>query len=265
MTATDGTGSPSAGREFVQALERGFAVIKAFSGATRPLSMAEVAERTGLARAVARRYLLTLGELHCVQQHEGRFMLTPRVLDLGFAYLSTMSVASLAQPAMEEVAKQLGESCSLSVLDGREIVYIARVPAKRIMSINLVVGSRLPAHATSMGKVLLAYLPPSEVDAFFAGPPLPAFTSRTICHESALRKALAKVRENGWALSEGEVEVGIRSVAAPLWDHRGRVSAAINVSAHTSRISKADFVGHHLPVLLAAAARISKSLSGRML
>jgi IclR family pca regulon transcriptional regulator len=226
--------------------------------------MADVAERTGLARAVARRYLLTLSELQCVQQHEGRFMLTPRVLDLGFAYLSTMNVGTLAQPTMEAVTDKLGESCSLSVLDGREIVYIARVPAKRIMSINLVVGSRLPAHATSMGKVLLAYLPPHDVDAFFAGPPLQSYTKRTICDEPGLRKALAKVRENGWALSEGEVEEGIRSVAAPLWDHSGRVSAAINVSAHTSRVSKAEFLRHHLPVLVDAAHKISKSLSGRI-
>ena len=227
--------------------------------------MAEVAERTGLARAVARRYLLTLGELQCVQQHEGRFMLTPRVLDLGFAYLSTMNFGTLAQPTMEAVTAELGESCSLSVLDGREIVYVARVPAKRIMSINLGVGSRLPAHATSMGKVLLAYLPPHDVDLFFAGPPLKSYTSRTITDEAALRKALGKVRENGWALSEGEVEVGIRSVAAPLWDHTGGVTAAINVSAHTSRVSRTDFVKHHLPVLLNAARTISRSLSGRAL
>src|SRR5262249_27900578 len=133
------TDSPKAGREFVQALDRGFAVIKAFSATSPSLTMAEVAERTGLARAVARRYLLTLGELHCVRQHDGRFMLTPRVLDLGFAYLSTMNVASLAQPTMESVTSLLGESCSLSVLDGRDIVYLARVPAKRIMSISLVV------------------------------------------------------------------------------------------------------------------------------
>ncbi len=163
---------------------------------------------------------------------------------------------------MESVTSQLGESCSLSVLDGRDTVYIARVPAKRIMSINLVVGSRLPAHATSMGKVLLAHLPPAELDAFFAGPPLPALTRRTISDESALRKALTQVRERGWALSDGEVKIGIRSVAAPLWNRDGQVSSAINVSAHT-RVPKAELVRHHLPVLLDAARKISKFLSGR--
>lgn len=260
----DASDRPNGGREFVQALERGFAVMKAFSGASRPLSMAEVARRTGLARAVARRYLLTLSELRCVHEHEGRFMLTPRVLDLGFAYLSTINMASLAQQAMETVAGHLHESCSLAVLDGREIVYVARVPAKRIMSINLVVGSRLPAHATSMGKVLLAYLSPHELDAFFSGPPLPSLTKRTICDESALRKALAQVRERGWALADEEVEAGIRSVAVPLWDHGGHVTTAMNVSTHTSRASKAELLRRYLPILLDAARSISTSLGGRV-
>ncbi len=262
--APHGTGR-AGGREFVQAIERGFAVIKSFSGTTQPLTIAEVADRTGLARAVARRYLLTLGQLQCVHQDEGRFMLTPRVLDLGFAYLSTQNVARLAQSTMETVTEQLGESCSLSVLDGREIVYIARTPAKRIMTINLVVGSRLAAHATSMGKVLLADLSPQELDAFFDGPPLQSFTKNTITSEPMLRKALEKVRENGWALSEGEVEVGIRSVAVPLRGHNGRVVAALNVSAHASRVSKAEFLKSHLPVVLEAGRRISMSLTGRPL
>lgn len=264
-SASPASGRPAGGREFVQAIERGFAVIKAFSGATQPLTIAEVADRTGLARAVARRYLLTLGQLQCVHQDEGRFMLTPRVLDLGFAYLSTQNVARLAQSTMEWVTEQLSESCSVSVLDGREIVYIARMPAKRIMTINLVVGSRLAAHATSMGKVLLADLSPQELTAFFDGPPLQSFTKHTITSESALRKALEKVRENGWALSEGEVEVGIRSVAVPLRGHSGRVVAALNVSAHASRVSKAEFLRSHLPVVLEAGRRISMSLTGRPL
>lgn len=250
-------------REFVQALERGFAVIKAFSGASPSLSMAEVAERSGLARAVARRYLLTLRELQCVQEHEGRFRLTPRVLDLGFAYLSTASVATLAQQTMEAVRDQLGESCSLSVLDGREIVYIGRAPAKRIMSINLGIGSRLPAHATSMGKVLLAYLPAPELDAFFAGHVLEAHTKRTIVREPVLRAELVRVKEQGWAQADGEIEIGLRSLAAPIWDHNGRVCAAINISAHASRVQNAEFLRHHLPVLLDAARNVSKLLTSR--
>lgn len=251
-------------REFVQALERGFAVIRAFNGATPELTMTEVAERAGLARAVARRYLLTLRDLQCVQEHDGRFRLTPRVLDLGFAYLSTASVATLAQQTMEAVRDRLGESCSLSVLDDRDIVYIARAPAKRIMSINLGIGSRLPAHATSMGKVLLANLPPDELDAFLANGPLKAYTPRTITDVAVLRNELALVRRQGWAQSDGEIETGLRSLAAPLWDHHGRVCASINVSAHASRVENFEFLRDHLPVLLDAAKSVSKLLTSRV-
>jgi IclR family pca regulon transcriptional regulator len=259
--ATAGSGER---REFVQALERGFAVIKAFSASSPSLSMAEVAERAGLARAVARRYLLTLRDLQCVQEHDGRFMLTPRVLELGFAYLSTASVATLAQQTLESVRDRLGESCSLAVLDERDIVYIARAPAKRIMSINLGIGSRLPAHATSMGKVLLANLTPDDLHGFFSGPRLEMFTKRTVCDEAALRRELAQVRVRGWAQADGEIEIGLRSLAAPLWDHNGRVCAAMNISAHASRVGNTEFLRDHLPVLLDAARNVSKLLTSRV-
>lgn len=250
----------TSGREYVQAVQRGFAVIKAFSAENPSLSMADVAQRTGLARAVARRYLFTLAELGCVMEREGRFTLTPKVLDLGFTYLSTMSVASIAQPLMEKAVAELHESCSLSVLDGREVVYVGRVPAKRIMSVNLVVGSRLPAHATSMGKVLLAYLPPEELDRFFDGHPLTKLSSRTVCDEGALRQVLAEVRQRGWALAEQESEDGIRSVAAPIWERGGKVAAAMNISAHASRVSRAEICRRHLPILLEATRVISIAL-----
>lgn len=253
----------TAGREFVQAMERGFAVMRAFSGVSRSLSISDVAQRTGLSRAVARRYLLTLCDLQCVQAQEGRFVLTPRVLDLGFAYLSATDVPNIAQPTMEKVVDELHESCSLAVLDGREILYIARVPAKRIMSINLSIGSRLPAHATSLGKVLLAHLPPADLDLYLAGPPLQAVTKNTITDEAEFRKTLAIVRQRGWALSEGEVEEGIRSISAPLWDRHGRVVTAINMSVHASRVTKAVMLKRHLPVLLEAARIISTALGGR--
>lgn len=251
------------GREFVQALQRGFAVIKAFSGES-PLSMADVAQRTGLARAVARRYLFTLAELGCVQERDGRYTLTPKVLDLGFTYLSTMSVANVAQPVMERVVAELHESCSVSVLDGAEIVYVARVPAKRIMSVNLVVGARLPAHATSMGKVLLAHLSPKELDTFFAQAALAQLTGKTLSDEAALRHALIEVRQRGWALADQESEEGIRSVAAPIWERGNKLAAAINVSAHASRVSRAEICRHHLPILLDAASAISRSLGATM-
>ncbi len=256
------SGLPSAGREYVQGLQRGFDVIKAFSAATPSLTIAAVSERTGLTRAVARRYLLTLLELGYVVQRGQQFSLTPRVLDLGYTYLSTMSVATLAQPHMERVVEALHESCSLSVLDGGDVVYIARTPAKRIMSINLVVGSRLPAHCTSMGKVLLAALPPDKLTAFFARGPLVRMSEKTICDEAALRKHLADIRHRGWAFSDGESELGVRTVAAPLVDSSGQVHAAINVSGHASRVSMKDLRRVYLPVLLEAATAISAQLGG---
>jgi IclR family pca regulon transcriptional regulator len=167
-------------REFVQGLERGLAVIRSFSAEAPSLTIAQVAERTELTRAAARRYLMTLEALGYVLQDGDRFSLTPRLLDLGFTYLSTLDVTSVAQPFMEQVTDALHESCSVSVLDNHDIVYIARRAAKRIMSINLAVGSRLPAHATSMGKVLLAHLPPDELAHYFASVEREPLTANTI-------------------------------------------------------------------------------------
>jgi IclR family transcriptional regulator, pca regulon regulatory protein len=251
-------------REFVQGLQRGFAVIKAFAADAPRLTIADVADRTGLTRAVARRYLFTLSELGYVVQNGAQFALTPRVLDLGFTYLSTVDVATVAQPVMETVAERLHESCSVSVLDGHDCVYVARVPAKRIMSINLAVGSRLPAHATSMGKVLLAYLSPESLDAYFATARLQQLTRRTICTETALRKALHDVRERGWAFADQESEDGVRTVAAPLYNRTLTVQAAINVAGHASRVSMKALRNEHLPLLLDAARDISSALGANV-
>lgn len=248
------------GREFVQALDRGFAIVRAFNHEQPALTIAQVAARTGVARAVARRYLITLEMLGYVQERDGRFSLTPRVLDLGFAYLVSLNLPALAQPFMERLVEALRESCSVSVLDGRDIVYVARVPAKRIMSINLVVGSRLPAHATSMGKVLLAALPGPALDAFFAAGPLPPLTRKTLVAPGDLRRELRKIQEAGWALADQESEEGVRSVAAPLIDRRGETRAAINVSVHAARVSVAQLRTNYLPRLLDAAREISRAL-----
>jgi IclR family pca regulon transcriptional regulator len=255
------TGHPPEPRtEYVQALKRGFDVILAFSVEAPVLTIADVAHRTGLTRAAARRYLFTLRDMGCVRQIQGAFALTARLLDLGFAYLSSLGLPAIAEPYMEGVVNLLHESCSMSVLEGRDIVYVARMPAKRIMSINLVVGSRLPAHATSMGKVLLAHIPPAELDAFFAAGPLEALSQHTTCDEGTLREILTKVRIQGWALANSESEEGVRSVAAPIRDRNDRVTAAINVSGHASRVSAAELRRVHLPVLLKAAAGISASM-----
>jgi IclR family pca regulon transcriptional regulator len=250
-------------REFVQGLERGLAVIRSFSAEAPNLTIAQVAERTDLTRAVARRYLMTLEALGYVLQDGDRFSLTPRLLDLGFTYLSTLDVTSVVQPFMEHVTDALHESCSVSVLDDHDIVYIARRAAKRIMSINLAIGSRLPAHATSMGKVLLAYLPPDELQRYLASVEREALTANTIVAEQALRKDLGEVRENGWAVADEESELGVRSAAAPLFDRDGEVHAAINVSAHAARVSLEQLQTDYLPVLLEAARGISKALGAR--
>lgn len=252
-------------REYVQGLQRGFAVVKAFSADDgRHLTVADVAARTGLTRAVARRYLLTLQELGYVVHDGSHFTLTPRILDLGFTYLATVDVANIAQPFMERIVHTLRESCSIAVLDGRDAVYVARVAAKRIMSINLVVGSRLPAHATSMGKVLLAYLPPQQLDEFFAGGPLRRLTSRTIVDEQLLRQALDQVRARGWAFADQETEDGVRTVAVPLFGRNLRVEAAMNVSGHAARVPMKELRGRYLSVLGEAAAEISRALGAEV-
>jgi IclR family pca regulon transcriptional regulator len=249
--------------EFVQGLERGLAVVRSFSAEAPSLTITQVAERTGLTRAAARRYLRTLEVLGYVVQDADRFSLTPRLLDLGFTYLSTLDVTSVVQPFMEKVTDTLHESCSVSVLDDHDIVYIARRAAKRIMSINLAVGSRLPAHATSMGKVLLAYLPLGELDQYFESVERHALTANTIVTERALRKTLDEVREKGWAVADEESELGVRSAAAPLVGRDGEVHVAINVSAHAARVSLAQLQADYLPVLLEAARGISKVLGAR--
>jgi IclR family pca regulon transcriptional regulator len=251
-------------KETVQGLRRGFAVIKAFSAEAPALSISQVASKTGFTRAVARRYVRTLEELGCVVQAGSLYTLTPKVLDLGFTYLATLDVAQVAQPVMETVVERLHESCSVAVLDTPDTVYVARVPAKRIMSISLVVGSRLPAHATSMGKVLLAYLPADKLDAYFRAATLRRLTRRTICDEATLRGALKDVRSQGWAINDQDCEDGIRTIAAPLFDRINNVVAAINVSAHASRVSMKELKRSYLPVLLDAADHISKTLGANI-
>jgi IclR family pca regulon transcriptional regulator len=250
-------------REYVQGLERGLAVIRSFSAETPHLTIAQVAERTGLTRAVARRYLKTLEALGYVIQNNDRFSLTPRLLDLGFTYLSTLDVTSVVQPFMEQVPDALPESCSVSVLDDHDVVYIARRAANRIMSINLAVGSRLPAHATSMGKVLLAYLPPVEFEHYLQSVDREPLTANTIVDDQPLRAALEDIRANGWAVADEESELGVRSAAAPLVGRDGEVRAAINVSAHAARVSLEQLKADYLPVLLEAARGISKALGAK--
>ncbi len=248
------------GEHFVQSLERGLAVIRAFSPEEPELTLSDVARRTGLTRAAARRFLLTLGDLGYVRSDGKRFTLTPRVLELGYAYLSSLSLPEIAEPHLERLAAEVRESSSVSVLDGDEIVYVGRVPTSRIMRVSINVGTRFPAYATSMGRVLLAALTEAELDAYLARAELEPLTARTLTDAGALRAELDRIRAQGWALVDQELEEGLRSVAAPVRGREGTVVAAVNVSAHASRASREAVRKTLLPPLLATAARIESDL-----
>jgi IclR family pca regulon transcriptional regulator len=244
---------------FVQSLERGLAVIRAFGAENPELTLSDVARRTGLTRAAARRFLLTLADLGYVRSDGRLFALTPRVLDLGYAYLSSLSLPEVAEPHLERLVAEVHESSSVSVLDDDEIVYVGRVPTSRIMRVAINVGTRFPAYATSMGRVLLAALEPDELDAYLARADLRPLTPRAIATADELRAELARVRSQGWALVDQELEEGLRSVAVPIRDST-RVVAAVNVSAHASRASKDTVRKVLLPPLLRTAANIEADL-----
>ncbi|MGH9119766.1 MAG: IclR family transcriptional regulator domain-containing protein [Acidimicrobiales bacterium] len=249
--------------DFVQSFERGLAVLRSF-GPDRPsMTLSEAALQSGLTRAAARRFLLTLERLGYVAFDGRLFSLRPRVLELGYAYLASLPIWELAAPHMRDLVEQLHESSSSSVLDDDEIVYVARVPTKRIMTINLVVGSRLPAYPTSMGRVLLAGLAPQELDGFFDRVELEPLTERTVTDEGRLRSVIDEVREQGWAIVDQELEEGVRSVAAPLVNADGRVVAALNVSGHATRVTLETLRRTFLPRVLDTAGRINTDLRSR--
>jgi IclR family pca regulon transcriptional regulator len=219
-----------------------------------------VARLAGTTRATARRILLTLERLGHVRSDGRRFSLTPRVLALGWSYLSSLNLWEIAQPLMEDLVEQTGESCSAATLDLPDVVYVARVPTRRIMSITLSVGTRLPAHCTSMGRVLLADLPPDELDRYLTGAKLEAWTERTTTDPERLTAAIDETRQRGWALVDQELEIGLRSVAAPI--RRGPDTiAALNVSSAVSRVSLDDLRRRILPPLVKTANTISNALT----
>ena len=241
---------------FVQSLQRGLEVIRAFDADARELTLSDVARRTGLSRAAARRFLLTLVDLGYVRTDARYFSLSPRVLELGYAYLSSLSLPEVAEPHLEALVAEVRESSSLSVLDGPDIVYVARVPVSRIMTVAINVGTRFPAHATSMGRVLLAGLAERELDAYLERAELQRLSPRTVTSTSTLRTELRRVRDQGWSIVDQELEEGLRAVAAPVRDASAKVVAAINLSAHASRSSIESMRRDLLPPLLATAARI---------
>ena len=253
----------STNTDFVRALANGLAVIEAFDAQSAAMTLSNVARKTGLTRGTARRLLLTLVELGYAGFDGKYFSLTPRVLNLGFAFLYSHNVWQLAQPYLVEVVERLHESCSIAVLDGAEIVYVARVPtSERIMSINLGLGTRLSAHATSMGRILLAFRPPAEAAALLArAAPLKRYTPRTITDPDELMEMLKPVRKQGWALVDQELELGLRSLAVPILDFNGCAVAALNIATQASRWTVSALQKDALPVLKAAAQSVSALLS----
>lgn len=258
VSAAEGT--PARDSDFVQSLDRGLAVIRAFGPDRERLSLSEVARATGLTRAAARRFLLTLVKLGYVRSDGREFSLRPRVLELGYAYLSGLALPEVAQPHLEAVSAKLHESSSISVLDGHHIVYVARVATKRIMTTAITVGTRFPAYAASMGRVLLAGLSPEELDKYLAEANFEAFTERTVTDPERLGEIVRETGRQGYSIIDQELEDGLRAIAAPIRDSSGAVTAAINVSAHASRLTPDAMVTHLLPELLNTASLIEADL-----
>lgn len=252
--------SPSPSGQFVQSLARGLGVIRAFDVDHAEMTLSEIARRAGLTRATSRRFLLTLVELGYMRSDGRQFSLTAKVLDLGFSYLSALSLPEIAQPHLEELASIIHESTSLSVLEGPDIVYVARVPARRIMTVRINIGTRFPAYATSMGRVMLAALDDDGLDAYLAHVGLAPLTSHTIHGRDELVADLAGVRERGWALIDQELEEGLRSIAVPI-RHGDEVVAAINVSTSTSSRTVESIHRDLLPHLQHAAEQISADVT----
>jgi IclR family pca regulon transcriptional regulator len=251
--------TPDSG-DFVQSLARGLSVIRAFDADHAELTLSGVARRADITRAAARRFLLTLESLGYVRSDERAFSLTPRVLELGFSYLSSLSLPEVVQPHLESLSRGVGESVSAAVLDGADIVYIARVPTRRIMSVRITIGTRFPAFATSMGRVLLAGMTDAAADAVLAASDLMPLTDRTVTDPADLRAELGRVRGQGWSLVDGELEPGLRSIAAPLHARDGSVVAAVNVSTSATRDSVEQLLDAYLPALLGTAGAIDAEL-----
>lgn len=247
-------------RDIMGGLAKGLSVIETFSVDKPRQTISEVSAASGLDRATARRCLLTLAHLGYADYDGKNFTLTPRILRLGTACLVTMPLPQMVQPLLDRLSDTLGESSSVSVLDGSDIVYVARAAQRKVMSIALMPGSRLPAFCTSMGRVMLAALPPSEAMAIIAASPLTQRTPHTIIAPEALEAALQTVRRDGFALIDQEVELGLRSIAVPLLNARGKTVAALNVGLSASQYGLDQLANHFLAPLLTVQKELQAML-----
>ena len=242
---------------FMTSLARGLAVIRAFSDSRRSLTIAQISQKTGIPRAAVRRCLHTLKQLGYADSDVNNFSLRPKILTLGYSYLSSTPLTVSAQPYLNNISRTLGESCSLAVLDDNEVLYVARSATSRVMSVALNTGSRLPAYCTSLGRAMLAHLPDDQLKAYFDKVKLRALTEKTVVSQKRLRDILAGVRENGYAVIDEELEVGLRSIAVPVRGASGNVLAALNVGAQAARVSRQQMEEEILPVLLRGAQELS--------
>ena len=246
--------------DFMTSLARGLHVIRAFAGVDRRLTIADVSRATGLTRAVVRRCLYTLRELGYAATDGRTYSLQPRILNLGYAYLSTAPIPIAAQPVLEELSGQVGEATSVAVLDDGAVVYVARAATRRIMAVTLGVGSRLPAYCTALGRVLLAGMPPEQTAQELAKFELVAHTRFTVTSRRRIEEILAEVRAEGFAVNDQELEVGLRAIAVPVRNVIGATVAAMNVSAQASRVTRRELLERDLPLLKAAAERLGSRL-----
>ena len=247
-------------RDFVGSLARGLSVLRAFNADHPEMTLTEVAGRTKLTRAGARRFLLTLVELGYVRKNHRLFRLTPKVLELGYAFMASMPISESSQPYLKQITEQTGESSSLAVLDNTDVIYLARSSARRILMPGIQVGARLPATYTSLGRVLLAFKEEQEREQFLSSLTIEGRTRFSLTSKSALRKELSKVREQGYALVDQELEEGLRALAVPVRDPSNHVVAAINISTNAATVSLETMVKKFLPVLKKAATEIQATL-----
>jgi len=253
--------SPAAPADNVQSLVRGLAVIRVFDARHARLTLSDVARRADLSRATARRVLHTLVALGYVGTDGKEFTLRPRILELGHAYLSALGLPDVAAPHLERLREEVHESCSVAVLDDTDVVYVAREATTRIMTVAIHVGTRFPAHLTSMGRVLLAHLPADRLDDVLSRVELLPVTPHTITDESRLRSELRRIAGQGFAVVDQELELGLRSIAVPIRDAGGEVCAAANVSASARRGTKASIRAELLPPLLATVEGLERDLA----
>jgi IclR family pca regulon transcriptional regulator len=246
--------------EVIDSVAKALTLLQVFSQANPSLTISKAAELADLTRPTARRILLTLVHLGFAVTDGKNFTLTPKVLRLGFGYLAALPYWETAQPHLRRLAKEFEESCSMATLDEDEIVYLARIPANRNMAISLSTGSRLPAYATSLGKVMLAWLPQDALQNYLQRVELKALTPTTITDPVRLQEELSEVRQRGFAVVDGEREIGVRSAAAPIRIRNGSVVAAINVSANGMRVSHDELVESYVPKLVETADAISTEL-----